>query len=86
MTTVKEIEKWFVRGVHAGADYMIVVCDTYDWSDYPSYVAKPENLTDAVDHFNGRNMQKVMEVYDLHADREKQLNMNRCRADLESPQ
>lgn len=65
MTTAADIKRWFECGVEIGATHMIVVCDTYDWDDYPSYVKSGEDFWKAYDHYNGKNMQKIMEVYDL---------------------
>lgn len=82
MTTRGEISNWFDRGVAEGAAFMIVACDTFDWDDYPVFVPPADDLQSSVARYNGPNMQKVMEVYDLNADKETQLNKGRCRADL----
>lgn len=64
MTTASEIRVWFKKGVEQGATHMIVVCDTYDHEDYPVYVAE-EAFYEVYDQYNGVNMQRIMEVYDL---------------------
>lgn len=74
----EDIRLWFDRAKNDGATHMIVVCDTYDWDDYPVLVYPGENVREAYDSHNGRNMQKVMEVYDLSMDREAQLNEYRA--------
>ena len=38
-TTQMDIKNWFDQGVKDGATYLIVVCDTFDHSDYPAYVS-----------------------------------------------
>lgn len=43
--------------------HMLVVCDTYDWSDYPVYVTNEQDVRAVVDAHKDLNMQKVMEVY-----------------------
>ena len=76
--TKQEIVSWFKRGVTKGATHMIVVCDTFDWNDYPVFA---KTLTEAhvqVTAHNGPNMQRVMEVYDLHADMDEQLAEHRA--------
>lgn len=45
--------------------HLVVVCDTFDHEDYPVYVKLGENVRDVVTKYNGPNMQRVMEVYDL---------------------
>ena len=74
MTTKIDIREWLEQGKKRGADYLIVVCDTFDWEDYPVFVSA-DKVHKSYEHYNsGSNMQKVMEVYDLHQDFEKQLN------------
>lgn len=77
-TTKKMISDWFDRGVKENATHMIVACDTFDWEDYPVYVKPTETVRDEVAKYNGPNMQKVMEVYDLKRDRDEQLNQGRA--------
>ena len=74
----RDIVGWFDRGVEENATYMIVVCDTFDWEDYPVYVGKDEEFYSIHDKYtNGQNMQRVMEVYDLKADKNTQLDSRR---------
>lgn len=73
-TTKKDIKEWFLEGVKQGATHMIIVCDTYDWEDYPVYVKSGEDVQKKYKQYNGKEMQKVMEVYNLTQDMQKQLN------------
>lgn len=77
MTTRSEISQWFDEGVAKGATHMIVCCDTFDWDDYPTYVHTGENVRNAEKMHNGRPMTKVMEVYNLRADKAEQLAKRR---------
>jgi hypothetical protein len=56
---------------------MIVVCDTYDYEDYPVYVKPGEDACEKVKEYNGPNMQRVMEVYSLTSPKEPQLAAER---------
>jgi hypothetical protein len=76
-TTKEDIARWFKAGLEGDYDYMIVVCDTFDWEDYPKYCYF-DNFTKVYDGTNGRNMQKIMEVYDLSMDMDKQLSEHRA--------
>lgn len=78
MTTRKEISGWFDIGVAKGATHMLVVCDTYDWEDYPVYVAKHEDVHSVAARNSGPNMTKLMEVYNLAMDKERQLVQHRA--------
>ena len=62
-TTIEDLKKWFEEGKEKGATHMIVVCDTFDWSDYPVYVMPGEDVGVELTKRNGENMAKVMEVY-----------------------
>lgn len=77
-TTVRELNEWFDEGVKKGATHLIVVCDTFDWEDYPVYVEKGQDPQTVLDKYRG-NMQKVMEVYNLSQPKDKQLDpKTRC--------
>ncbi|MCK9437416.1 MAG: hypothetical protein M0Q12_09430 [Synergistaceae bacterium] len=71
------IEKWFKAGLAQEASHMIVVCDTYDWTDYPVYVSQGQDPKGIKLHYNRAAMQRVMEVYNLNMDMEIQLNQYR---------
>jgi hypothetical protein len=62
-TTVADLKEWFERGKKEHATHMIVVCDTFDYEDYPVYVKKTENVREVTKKYDGPNMAKVMEVY-----------------------
>lgn len=78
-TTKEDIRSWLESGKERGATHVIVVCDTFDWEDYPVYVMKDEKIQERYDHFNGKDMQKVMEVYNLSMPIEPQLVEHRAR-------
>jgi hypothetical protein len=71
-TSKEDIREWVMAGFNYGATHVIIMCDTYDWEDYPKYVGPNEDVMTTVS--NPGSMQKVMEVYALHLDIEKQLN------------
>lgn len=75
-TTKEDILRWLESGKEEGATHLIVVCDTFDWEDYPVFVSPQENVHEKEEHYNG-NMQRVMEVYNLSMDWDQQLNQGR---------
>ena len=75
-TSRKEIEQWFDEGQDDGDLYMLIICDTYDWSDYPVYCATKEDAERRI--ANPGEMQKVMEVYNLVNDKYIQLDQPRA--------
>ena len=76
MTTMAEIDDWFVRGVKQRATHMLVVCDTFDHEDYPVFAM---TASDCLGKYKRPGeMQRVMEVYDLAADKAAQLRETRA--------
>lgn len=62
-TTVADLRRWFNEGKAKKATHMIVVCDTFDYEDYPTYVKEGENVLEKVAFYRKQEMSKVMEVY-----------------------
>lgn len=71
------IRNWFERHAANGAEFMLVVCDTFDHDDYP-VPCSAEEFADKYEAHDGKNMQRIMEVYDLSKDRETQLSEHRA--------
>lgn len=74
--TRDDLSRWFDRGVSNKKTYMVIVCDTFDWEDYPVYYDTKEEAESRVK--NPGEMQKVMEIYDLTHDKDTQMNMHRA--------
>jgi hypothetical protein len=75
---MSDIREWFEEGLSKGASHMIVVCDTFDHEDYPVFVKPEEDVHEKERAYSGRNMQRVMEVYNLRADMDDQLRQRRA--------
>jgi hypothetical protein len=65
MTTLEDIKRWKENGIRLGASHVIVVCDTFEYEDYPVYAYTPTDLEEKKSRYNGPNMQKIMEVITL---------------------
>lgn len=78
MTTREDIKRWIATGINEGAQWMIVVCDRFDYEDYPVYCKSVEEFDAEFPKYNGVNMQKIMEVYDFYLDFTIQLNERRA--------
>ena len=73
-TSVAMLTKWFNQGKQDPQNtHMIIVCDTYDWEDYPVYVTKHQNVRETHEQYHSMPMQKVMEVYNYALPTESQL-------------
>jgi len=84
VATKQDIRDWLNRETTfmgfrvSGCSHMLVVCDTFDYDDYPVWVAKTENVREVYDEMNSKPMQKVMEVYSYNHDLEEQLAEHRA--------
>lgn len=87
--TKDDIRQWLQSGKAQNATHVIVVCDTFDYEDYPVFVSPNENAQSKAREYGttGHNglptlanmsMQRVMEVYSLSHDLESQLNEYRA--------
>ena len=65
MTSRSEIKEWLGSSEEMKKEFshMIVVCDTYDYEDYPVYVNRNENVQEVIDNYSSKPMQQIMEVY-----------------------
>ena len=80
MLTPSQIEVWFKRGLSQQKSHMLVVRDGFDYEYYPVYSASPDDVAELLETYNDVNMQRVMEVYDLLDDPQKQLKAKRAWA------
>ena len=71
MTTRTEIETWFDTGAQNGKKNMLIICDKFDHEDYPVCTLTAAECM-AKYNYPGE-MQRVMEVYDLTADKAQQM-------------
>ena len=65
MTTVDMIKDWLNDGTNQKATHCIIVCDTFDHEEYPVYVSRKQDVRNLVKKIDGKNMQRVIEVYNL---------------------
>ncbi|MDD5710857.1 MAG: hypothetical protein PHV43_02030 [Candidatus Colwellbacteria bacterium] len=77
-TTVSLIRSWLEQAKENGAIYVIVACDTFDWSNYPVEVGPEDDFYKQHDELDGKNMQMIVEVYDLSMDLDAQLAERRA--------
>jgi hypothetical protein len=77
MTTKQQIELWLKDEQKKNITHMLVVCDTFDYEDYPVYVSKKEKVRKVYAKYNGPNMQIVMEVYSYKKNIHEQLSEQR---------
>lgn len=72
MTSSQEITRWYDEGVQDHMDWMMIVCDTFDYDFYPRYTTN-DNFQERLDEIATDGSSYVKECYDLSCDREEQL-------------
>lgn len=76
-TTREDIKRWWMIAKKHKATHLLIVTDTFDYEDYPVEVLPKRDVKKVYAHYQGKNMQKVMEVYNLSMDFEMQLKQKR---------
>jgi len=77
VTSRSDIERWLQRAKPKHT-HMIVVCDSFSYEDYPVFVSNDKDVREVSQKYNEKNMQRIMEVYNLGMDIESQLNERRA--------
>lgn len=72
-TTVHQIRQWLEQGKRDGKSHVLIVCDTFDWDDFPVFVDAGQNPRIVAREWSDEEDFKLMEVYDLSMDFEEQL-------------
>lgn len=71
MATLADISFWFDRAVALKYEYLVIKCDTFDYTHYP-VMCKTYEIAQAIVR-NPGDMQRIMEVYNLSEPKEPQL-------------
>lgn len=69
--TKEDVQGWVQHAKDNNFRYVISVCDTFDYEDYPVYCKDKEELEEKVIKYDGVNMQKINEVIKVGDDYEK---------------
>lgn len=85
--TQQDIRKWLtcikdgsyiLSREDAKATHVIIMCDDFDFSDYPVPVYEDQDVNEVLEEKRAGSMQRVMEVYSLNRDIEEQLAEHRA--------
>lgn len=63
--TAEDVNRWKQKAIIKGSRYLVSVCDTFDYDDYPVYCKDEEELEEAKAKYDGSNMQRINEVIDM---------------------
>lgn len=75
--TKEEINAWLKTGQERQSTHVIIAVDTFDYQDYPVYIAKKDDVQEKLKNIrNGQD--RAMEVYNLSLALDPQLNQPRA--------
>jgi len=64
----EDVDRWIELAKEKKYKYIISVCDTFDWDDYPVLCKDKEELQKKFPEYNGTNMQRVNEIIRINED------------------
>ena len=64
----QEVDRWIRTAKKKGCKYIISVCDTFDYDDYPVYCIDKNELILTYDNYDNVDMQRINEVITINDD------------------
>ena len=72
----RDVDRWIDSAKERGCKYIISVCDTWDYDDYPVFCEDLNKLILKIDNYNGVNMQTINEIIRINDDGTVTENLN----------
>ena len=72
----QDVNGWIQRAINNKCQYIISVCDTYDWDDYPVFCENKGQVLKESIQYNGVNMQRINEIIRINDDGTVTENLN----------
>lgn len=66
--TRQEVDGWIESAKEKKIPFILSVCDTWDYDDYPIFCKDLDELQEEYDKHDGVNMQRVNEVIKIEGD------------------
>jgi len=66
--TRRDVDRWIIEAKKEKMKYIISVCDTFDYSDYPVYCKNEKELEENKERYRNRDMQRINEVITINED------------------
>lgn len=71
-----DVDRWIKTAIQQKCSYIISVCDTYDYDDYPVYCKDLSEVHEKSNRYNGTNMQRINEIIRINQDGSVVENLN----------
>ena len=65
MADKEDWKRWYKEAKQQKATHVVIVCDTFEWEDFPVYVLPGQNAEKVRADHHGTNMQKVMDLFTI---------------------
>lgn len=66
--TRQDVDRWIATAKANGDQYIISVCDTWDYDDYPVYCRNKKEALEAIPEYT-QNMQRINEIIRIDGDK-----------------
>jgi len=66
--TRADVDRWIDEAKRKNLPFILSVCDTWDWDDYPVYCKDKNDLIREYEDHNGQNMLRVNEIIQILED------------------
>ena len=60
-----DVDRWIQTAIERKLEFIISVCDTFDWDDYPVYCKDKNDLILNIDRYDGVDMQRINEIIQI---------------------
>jgi hypothetical protein len=74
--TREDVDRWIDIAKKNGDKFVLSVCDTFEWDDYPVFFKSKELLEEKYWEYEGKNMQRVNEIIRINDDGSVNENLN----------
>lgn len=64
-TMQQDHEIWLKEAKAQGAKWLVNVCDTFDYENYPVYCKDDKELEEAKQRYDGQNMQRIEAIVEV---------------------
>lgn len=58
----EDVNRWIETAREKGDEYIISVCDNFEYDDYPVYCKDRKMVAERIPAMNGKNMQTINEI------------------------
>lgn len=63
-----DVDRWIATAKEEGNKFIISVCDTFDYDDYPMYAKDEKELEKKKEEVRNASMQRINEVITINED------------------